>query len=156
MSMSFFNLLFSRFELQTLPKMDRKFIINEPYSEQLISFLLIFRRFFLKISEIFLQKCLLEDHFLQKNTKVYLLQNSDADFLCFISSSSKVLCKNFSKLTGISGGIKTQHWPKMSQNIALIEVYLGPSQTSMVKVFHKNTLSQMLDRVLNTHLRYLS
>ena len=38
MSMNYFNLLFSRFELQTLPKMDWKFIINELFGEYLIYF----------------------------------------------------------------------------------------------------------------------
>ena len=33
MYMNYFNLLFSRLELQTLPKMDCKFILNEPFSE---------------------------------------------------------------------------------------------------------------------------
>ena len=50
--------------------------------------------FFLKIPEIYLQNCLLEDHCLYKNTKVYLPQYSDAYFLCFISSRPEVLCKN--------------------------------------------------------------
>ena len=37
MSMNYFNLLFSRLELQTLPKMDWKFIISEPFSEYIFS-----------------------------------------------------------------------------------------------------------------------
>ena len=62
--------------------------------------------------------CLLEDHFLSKNTKVYLPQYSDIDSLYFISSRMEVLCKKgflkyFSKLIDVSGGIKMEHWPKM-------------------------------------------
>ena len=36
MSMNYFNLLFNRLELKTLQKMDRKFIINEPFGKYLI------------------------------------------------------------------------------------------------------------------------
>ena len=41
--MNYFHLLFSRLELQTLPKMDCKFIINEPFG-----FLLTFMEVFFK------------------------------------------------------------------------------------------------------------
>ena len=38
MSKNYFNLLFSRLELQTLPKMDCTFIMYEPFGEYLIYF----------------------------------------------------------------------------------------------------------------------
>ena len=37
MSTNYFNLFFSRLELQTLPKMDCKFIINEPFVEYIFT-----------------------------------------------------------------------------------------------------------------------
>ena len=37
MPMNYFNLLFSTLELQTLPKMDCKFIINEPFGEYILT-----------------------------------------------------------------------------------------------------------------------
>ena len=87
------------------------------------------------------QRRLLVEHFLYKNTKLYLLQYSYADFLCFISCRRDVFCKkgvlnkgvlnNFLKLTGILGGIKRT----LVQNElkkALFETYLGAYQTSMI------------------------
>ena len=129
MSMNYFNLFFSWLELQTLPKIDCKFmrILN--------IFLLTLWRFFLKISEIYIMKYLLEDHFIYNNIKVYLLQYNDADFLCVCK---KGVLKNLSKLTDVSGDIKMKHCLKWVK-IALLHAYLGPYQTFMVKVFDKNS-----------------
>ena len=49
MSMNYFNLLFSRLELQTLQKMNCKFIRNEPFVNTYI-FLLTFMEIFSKSS----------------------------------------------------------------------------------------------------------
>ena len=59
---------------------------------------------------------------------LYVLQHSDADFLCFISSRPEVLrqkgvLKYLSKFTGFSGNIKMEHWPKMGYNSPLRGVF---------------------------------
>ena len=84
MSMNYFNLLFSRLDYENHQKWTAILI-----QMSLSSFMEVF-----SYPEIYLKNCLLEDHFLYKNTKVYLLQHSDAYFLCFIRSRPEVLCKN--------------------------------------------------------------
>ena len=106
-----------------------------------IFFSITFMEIFSEISEIYFQRCLLEDHFLYKNTKVYLLQYSDADFLCFISCLPEVPCKKvFLKISENSQTFqKVYKWSICLKWVkkALFELCLGSYQTSMRKVFYK-------------------
>ena len=78
---------------------------------------------FLKIPEIYLKNCFLKDHFLYKNTKVYLLQYREVYFLCFISSHPEVLCKN----VVLKSSLKTKNLLKiifLDNNDFVLECFL--------------------------------